>query len=111
MYNFNLSDNEEVIKIFDKVLITQDNNERITSIVLTNQRLLFCDYINNDQAETLRVARGMDYIKYKEVTHIIYLKDIVSVDKDELYVVSLNNFSFEFNNEELYFMLNKVLEN
>ncbi len=41
MYDFNLINGEEVIKIFDNVWVKQGNNEKNTTIALTNQRLLF----------------------------------------------------------------------
>lgn len=35
----------KISKIFDNLYIKQGNNEKITSTILTNQRLLFLDYI------------------------------------------------------------------
>lgn len=107
MYNFDLINNEEVIKIFDEVFIKQGENEKITTIVLTNKRLLFLDYIiPNEGLEVLRIARGADYIKYKEIYYQIHLNDIVNIIKDEHYQVVLKNkIAFEFNDEELYNLL------
>ena len=69
MYNFELMNGEIVRKIFDDVFIKQGENEKNTTIVLTNKRLLFLDYVmQNEGLEVLRIARGADYIKYKE-TH------------------------------------------
>ena len=45
MYKYKLNDNEDIIKIFDNLYIKQGNNEKTTSAILTNQRLLFLDYI------------------------------------------------------------------
>lgn len=45
MYKYTLNDNEDIIKIFDNLYIKQGNNEKTTSAILTNQRLLFLDYI------------------------------------------------------------------
>lgn len=109
MYNFNLTENEEVIKIFDEVFIKQGENEKITTIVLTNLRLLFLDYITpNEGLEVLRIARGTDYIRYKEVYYEIDLNDIANIIKDNYYKLVLKNKnSFEFANEELYNLLQK----
>ena len=64
MYNFNLNKDEEIIKVFDDVLIRQEGNEKVTTIALTNKRVLFLDYlIENEGIEVLRIARGMNYIK------------------------------------------------
>lgn len=64
MYNFNLNKDEEIIKVFDDVLIRQEGNEKVTTIALTNKRVLFLDYlIENEGLEVLRIARGMNYIK------------------------------------------------
>lgn len=64
MYNFNLNKDEEIIKVFNDVLIRQEGNEKVTTIALTNKRVLFLDYlIENEGLEVLRIARGMNYIK------------------------------------------------
>lgn len=107
MYNFELTNNEEVIKIFDEIFIKQGENEKNTTIVLTNKRLLFLDYITpNEGLEVLRIARGADYIKYKDVYYQIHLNDIESIIKDKYYQVVLKNkIIFEFEDEELYNLL------
>lgn len=107
MYNFELTNNEEVIKIFDETFVKQGENEKNTTIVLTNKRLLFLDYITpNEGLEVLRIARGADYIKYKEIYYQIDLNDIENVTKKEYYEVVLKNkTTFEFDDEELYKLL------
>lgn len=45
MYNFNLNKDEEIIKVFDAVLIRQEGDEKVTTIALTNKRVLFLDYL------------------------------------------------------------------
>lgn len=107
MYNFELMNNEEVIKIFDEIFIKQEENEKLTTIILTNKRLLFLDYIiPNEGLEVLRIARSANYVKYKEVYYQIDLTDIVNIIKGEYYRVILKNkTSFEFNDEELYKLL------
>ena len=107
MYNFELMDDEKVIRIFDEVFIKQGENEKNTAIILTNKRLLFLDYINvNEGLEVLRIARGADYIKYKETYYQIDLNDIVDIIKNQYYQVILkNDVTFEFDNEKLYSLL------
>lgn len=109
MYNFELFNNEEVVKIFDEIFIKQEENEKTTTIVLTNKRLLFLDYIiPNEGLEALRTSRGVDYIRYKEVYYQIDLNDIVEIINNEYYLVILNNkMTFEFYNDELYNLLQR----
>ena len=109
MYNFELINNEEVIKIFDEVFIKQEGNQKTTTIILTNKRLLFLDHITpNEGLEVLRVARGADYIRYKEVYYQIDLNDIENISNGEYYQVTLKNkMVFEFDNEKLYKLLVK----
>lgn len=112
MYNFNLNKDEEIIKVFDDVLIRQEGNEKVTTIALTNKRVPFLDYlIENEGLEVLRIARGMNYIKYKEVYYQINLNDIESIIKDKFYKVILKNKnSFEFDKGELYSLLEQVIK-
>lgn len=107
MYNFELMDNEEVIKAFDEIWIKQGENQKNTTIVLTNKRLLFLDYLTpNEGLEVLRIARGTNYIKYKEVYYQIDLNDIADITTGEYYQVILKNkMMFEFDDEELYNLL------
>ena len=90
MYNFNLMKNENIIKIFDEVFIRRGENEKITTIALTNKRLLFLEYITqNEGLELLRVARGADYMRYKEVYYQVELNDVKSVNKDKIYKIEI----------------------
>lgn len=107
MYNFELIKDEELIKIFDDVYIRQNENEKTTTIILTNKRLLFLEHQNpNEGLEVLRVARGMNCIKTKYVYFEIDLNEIKTIIKNEYYQVTLKNkISFEFDNEELFNLL------
>ena len=109
MYNFNLLKNEKIIKVFEEIYIIQEENEKVTTIALTNKRLLFLDYLNeNEGQEVLRIARGTNYLKTKDVYYYINLNDIKSITKEEYYQIILkNNQSFEFDDEELYNLLKK----
>ena len=69
MYKYILNDNEDIIKIFDNLYIKQGNNEKTTSAILTNQRLLFLDYIvlNNNSIIEFNDKKLYDLIlKLKE---------------------------------------------
>ena len=106
MYNFNFIENEELIEIFDEVLVKQNDNEKITTIALTNKRLLFLDYITNDGLEALRITNKMNLVRTKEVYYQLNLDDIESLSETEYYNVKLNDGTeFEFNNKELYELL------
>jgi len=108
MYDFNLIKGEEVLKIFDNVWIKQGDNEKNTTIALTNQRLLFLEYPKDNPNEVLRTARGLDYPRYKEVYHQIELTNIKEISDNENYSITLiNNTSFEFDNSELFELLKK----
>lgn len=103
MYNFNFIENEELIEIFDSVLVKQNNNEKITTIALTNKRLLFLDYVTNDGLEVLRITNKLNLMRTKEVYYTIDLDDIDSIIKDEYYIIKLkDNTLFEFNEQKLY---------
>lgn len=107
MYNFNLMNNEEVIAVFDKLFIKQDDNEKITTIALTNKRLLFLDYlVQNEGLEVLRIARGASYPMYKDIYHQTNLDDIEKITNEKSYKVILKDQTyFEFDNKELYDLL------
>lgn len=108
MYKYTLLENEENLLIIDKLYVKQDDNEKYTSVILTNQRLLFFDYLVPDEsAEILRTTRGLQTIRYKEIYYQIKLEDILNVDiKNDLYILKLkDNKYFEFDSEELFNLL------
>ena len=106
MYNFNFVENEELIEVFDEVYIRQNDNEKITTIALTNKRLLFLDYVTNDGLETLRITNKMNLVRNKEVYYQLNLDDIELLSETEYYnIVLKDGIEFEFNNEELYELL------
>ncbi len=107
MYNFELINNEEIIKIFDKIFIKQGENEKDTTIILTNKRILFLEYlIENEGSEILRITKGVNYIKHKEVYYQINLNEIENITNGKYYQVVLkNDMSFEFDDDELYNLL------
>ena len=112
MYNFNLLHDEELIKVFDDVFIKQEENKKTTTIALTNKRLLFLDYLtSNDSAEVLRIAKGIDYLKYKEVYYELALDELKNIKKEENYLLFFKgDKSFEFDNKELYLLLKDIIK-
>lgn len=109
MYNFNFMNGEKLIDIFDEVLVIQNDKEKVTTIVLTDKRMLFLDYITNDGLEVLRITKGINFTRYKEVYYEIDLNDVRGLDHDEYYRVILNDGTlFEFNNQKLYKLLKGV---
>lgn len=106
MYNFNLEDNEKLIQVFDDIWIRQGKNEKITTVALTNQRLLFLDYDNNDPREDLRISGKLNYIRYKEVYYMINLESVKSITNNDTYIINLiDGRNIEFDNEELYHLI------
>ncbi len=113
MYNFNFMEDEKLIEVFDEVLVKQEQQEKITTIALTDKRLLFLDYITNDGYEALKMIRGINFTKYKEVYHQIDLSNIKSIASKEVYysITLKDNTAFEFNNRVLYELLKEEIDN
>lgn len=113
MYNFNFMEDEKLIEVFDEILIKKDKKEKITTIALTDQRLLFLDYITNDGYEALKITRRINFMKYKDIYYQINLSDIELIkNTDEYYLITLKDkTSFEFNNIILYELLKGELNN
>ena len=112
MYNINLLKNEQVIAVFDDTFIKQSKNQKLTTIAITNQRLLFLDYFNETSIEeTLRIAKGIDYLRQKEIYYKIELKDITEVLEDDYYYIKLkDNTIIEFDKEELYNLIKEQIK-
>ena len=106
MYNFNFIENEELREVFNEVYVRQNNNEKMTTIALTNKRLLFLDYITNDGLEALRITNKMNLGRSKGVYYKINLEDIKLLSEKEYYnIVLKDGTKLEFNNKELYELL------
>lgn len=103
MYNFNLEKNEELFGVFDDVLVRQNDKQKIISVALTNKRVLFLDFVNEEPNETLRVTRATNYIRQKEVFYFLNLDEIKSVSEDELFqIITKDNKVIEFDNKDLF---------
>ena len=109
MYNFNLLKDEKLIEIFENVLISQKQNEKTTTIALTNQRILFLDYITNDGHEALRITGRLNLVRTKEVYYEINLKNILSIQKikNKYIVTTKDNESIIFDNAKLFKLLSE----
>ena len=106
MYNFNFIENEELIEVFDEVYIRQNDNENVTTIALTNKRLLFLEYITNDGMEALRITNKMNLIRSKDVYYSIDLDKIEKVYEDKYFIIKLkDNSLIEFNESKLFELL------
>ena len=87
MYEFQKLENEEIVFISDNSILKIDDQEKNISTILTNQRLLLFDYpssINNYQ-EVMKISRGADYIKQKEVILDVPLSNIENITKEDSY--------------------------
>lgn len=111
MYNLNLSKNEKLIQIFDKTLITNDIEEKTTTIAITNKRLLFLDYLNTNVAlDALRITNKLNTIRYKDIYYELNLSDIKLTKQSNYYTISKNNKPiFNFYNQEIYNLLKQEL--
>lgn len=110
MYNLNFIKNEKLIEIFDEVLIKQGNLEKITSIALTDKRILFLDYNTNVLEDALRITRRINYTRYKEVYYEIHLSNVKKLINKEYYNLILkDNTIIEFNNEQLFKQIKGVI--
>ena len=114
MYNFDFLKNEELIEIFEDVWIVQGNNEKCMTIALTNQRLLFLDYDKFDPREDLRIGRGVDYLRAKEVYYSIDLKNIKNIIDYNNNYYSINfrddSKSIDFDDKQLFKLLKYEIE-
>ncbi len=89
MYNLELEKNEEIIVIEDDIIVSNKDKSKISTVALTNKRLLFLDLPLNTTDESIRLANASDYIKIKEVYYSVNLNQIKSVIKD--YIILDNN--------------------
>lgn len=107
MYNFELSDNEKIVEIFDDILIKHNNKEISFTLVLTDKRVLFLDYID-DYREDLKVGKGINYIRYKELYYQINLIDIKEIIKDK--IILKNKIEFQINDNKLVSLIKNLIK-
>ena len=87
MYEFEKLPNEEIVIISDDSLLKVDQDNIPISTIITKKRMLLLDYPkkSNDFNEVMRIAKGMDYIRKKEVLLAVLLTEISKIEKDEDY--------------------------
>ena len=113
MYSFDFLKNEELIDVFEDVWIAQEDNEKNTTIALTNQRLLFLDYNRLDPREDLRVGRGAEYVRFKEVYYSISLDNIKTItNKKDVYIIEFRdgNKPLQIDNNILFNLIKKEIK-
>jgi len=101
MYNFGLLENEKLVYVFDDILVRINEEKFITTVALTTKRLLFLDYMNDN--DDLRIAKYQTSLKYKEVYHQINLSDILKIDNNK--IIIKDKSIIEFNNKDLIKLL------
>ena len=94
MYEFDKLNNEKIILISDDSFLKVDENWKNISSIVTNKRLILLDYPSNinNYEETLRVSRGMDYVRKKEVLFNINLDEIIKMEMDGKYLLKDGNY-------------------
>lgn len=82
IYNFKLQKNEIIKFIYDDTDITINDNTLKLTIIITNYRILILDYpsIINPQ-EDLRISKGINYIRKKEIIFSYTLEEITKIEK------------------------------
>ncbi len=111
MYNFDFLKGEELIEVFENIWVADGDNEKNTTVALTNKRLLFLDYDKTDPRETLRVGRGADYLRLKEVYYSINLNQIKKISKkDDYYLIDTDENNISIDNDSLFELLKKEIK-
>ncbi len=106
MYDFKKKKGEKIELIEDNCTLIVDEKEIELSVILTNMRLVFLDYPNNyDYQETLRISKGVNYMRKKEELYSIYLSDLLKIEKNtfDKYILTNGNYFYlktkEINNK------------
>lgn len=94
MYDFKKVKDEKIEIIEDDCILLFENKERNISVILTNKRLILLDYPDKtDYQETLRISKGVNYMRNKEEFYSVNLSDILSVEKDK-YILKDSNYFY-----------------
>ena len=94
MYNFKKLKNEKIELIEDNCILLYEGKERDVSVILTNMRLIILDYPDGtDYQETLRVSRGVNYMRNKEEFFSLNISDIINIEKDK-YLLNNGNYFY-----------------
>ena len=102
MYNYELKENEKIIKIFDDILLKTGNDNIDVSIIITNIRFIILS-IPKD-TESFRVGRVINNPNYKEIIFETDINNIIDIEKEDnyyKYILKDSNY-FYLNNNEIY---------
>ena len=105
MYNFGLTKEESIVAIFDDVLIKYDK-EIVCSVAITNKRILFLDYLNDEFMDNLNGAHASSNIKYKEVFLYKDIKDIKSISTNK--IIFKDSSIIEIDNKDFFKALKEL---
>ena len=101
MYNFKKLKNEHIELIEDNCILLYEEKEKNISVILTNMRLILLDYPNGtDYQETLRISKGVNYMKNKEEFFSINLSDILNIENCKYTLKNGNYFNLKTNEIE-----------
>lgn len=103
MYNYELLENEKIIKIFDDVLLKTGNDILNVSVIITNMRFIILGI--PDDIESFRVGRMIiDKPISKEIKFETNINNIIAIKRKEnyyKYILSDTNY-FLLNTDEIY---------
>ena len=96
MYDFAKLNNEEIKEIIDGARLLVAEEEKEISVIVTNQRVVFLEYPKDSVDETLRVSRGVQYMKRMEEFFNFNLSDLKEIIPDEYdkYMLKDGNYFF-----------------
>ena len=107
MYNYELKENEKIIKIFDDILLKKGNDNIDVSIIITNIRFIILS-IPKD-TESFRVGRVINNPNYKEIIFETDINNIIDIEKEDnyyKYILKDTNY-FYLNSNKIYNFINQ----
>lgn len=107
MYNYELKENEKIIKIFDDILLKTGNDNIDVSIIITNIRFIILS-IPKD-TESFRVGRVINNPNYKEIIFETDINNIIDIEKEDnyyKYILKDTNY-FYLNSNKIYNFINQ----
>ena len=107
MYNIELKNNEQIIEIFDDILLKTGNDNIDVSIIITNMRFIILS-IPKD-TESFRVGRVINNPNYKEIIFETDINNIINIKKEDnyyKYILKDTNY-FYLNSNKIYNFLHQ----
>ena len=107
MYNIELKSNEQIIEIFDDILLKTGNDNINVSVILTNIRFIILS-IPKDK-ESFRVGRVINNPNYKEIIFETDINNIIDIEKEDdyyKYILKDTNY-FYLNSNKIYNFLHQ----